>query len=93
MKRILAAPNGRCWCGCGEGTRTFFHQGHDARAEKYLIGNLLQQLGFTVPTDPIAYHQSGARKHDGLANLLASLGFDSTPQGNVQVARRRNSRK
>lgn len=33
-----SAPNGHCWCDCGGQTKpgSYFLQGHDKRAEKYL---------------------------------------------------------
>ncbi len=33
-----ATPNGTCWCDCGGTTKpgSFFQQGHDKRAERYL---------------------------------------------------------
>lgn len=35
----MATPNGYCYCDCGGHTRpgSFFLQGHDKRAEKYLL--------------------------------------------------------
>jgi hypothetical protein len=34
----MSHPNGRCWCDCGEPAQpgSFFLQGHDKRAERYL---------------------------------------------------------
>ena len=86
FKRQQATQTGRCWCGCGKPTGAFFSLGHDRRAEKYLIGYLLRQLGYDSPKDPIAFYTT-ARGNDGIANLLRSLGFDSTKQGSVQAAR------
>lgn len=86
MKKTMASPTGQCWCGCGKSTGRFFCPGDDGKAEKYLIGYLLRQLGYDSPQDPIAFHTT-ARGSDGIANLLASLGFDSTPQGSIQAAK------
>ncbi|ALL79333.1 hypothetical protein AD006_28965 (plasmid) [Pseudonocardia sp. EC080610-09] len=37
-RRAAATPNGQCWCDCGGTTKpgSFFLQGHDKRAERYL---------------------------------------------------------
>ena len=77
MTKTTATPTGQCWCGCGGATR---------------LGR------FSIPG-----HDQKARSYlearyrsaqggDGLANLLASLGFDSTPQGNVQAKKTKGGR-
>ncbi len=36
---LPANPNGLCWCDCGEDAAPgkFFQQGHDKRADRYLV--------------------------------------------------------
>jgi hypothetical protein len=38
MPKPTPAPNGLCWCDCGGKTKpgSYFMQGHDKRAERYL---------------------------------------------------------
>jgi hypothetical protein len=37
-KPVVVQPNGLCWCDCGELAKpgSYFVQGHDKRAERYL---------------------------------------------------------
>jgi len=30
-------PNGKCWCGCGAPTASFFAPGHDRRTEAAIV--------------------------------------------------------
>ncbi len=83
-KTSSATPNGQCWCGCGAITKpgSFFLQGHDKRAERYLAAvdggqSIAQQLasrgyvpgvGRNLRTDTLAAPGSNFEEC-GLKNL------------------------
>lgn len=70
----VVVPTGMCWCGCGGETKPgkFFIQHHDATAYSCL------RKVFRSDTDT----------NDGLANILATLGFDAGRKGVTGWARR-----
>lgn len=71
MKQITATPTSQCWCGCGGTTSPGRFFIHPGHDQK--------------ARSALEAHYKTSRGNDGLANLLASLGFDATPRGNVQV--------
>jgi len=67
MKKPKVTPDGKCWCGCNVPTKegSFFHAGHDKRAE-----SMLTRLKFG-PENAIAHRLADAGYGPGGKNLLA----------------------
>lgn len=57
---LKAEKTGKCWCGCGESTGSFFKQGHDRKVDVALI-----QMVYGHSDNP----------GEKLANILARLGY------------------
>ena len=62
-RRNQAGPTGYCWCGCGEETDKYFVQGHDRKAQSYLVDYFLEFLQIKHTDNPTA-------------DLIHALGFD-----------------
>ncbi|MCY4058019.1 MAG: hypothetical protein OXG44_08455 [Gammaproteobacteria bacterium] len=66
MRKVQAHPTGRCWCGCG------------AEASP---GKFFHPMHDSLAFKGLRKRLQGEHGNDGLANILATMGFDSGDNG------------
>ena len=88
-----AKRTGKCWCGCGEDTDTFFAPGHDRRAERALLrleyggghtAKWIANLGYS-PDNSVVEASEGQRE-DSMRNATTKVRFSySLEKGKLRM--------